>query len=154
MAETAIAGGVFNTVTQDESGVYSLNTQEDATIVHSDSVSQQSTQKKQDPNYLDRRPAWIDTNTEYHRVKTANGISVDSAYIKRYYSVIDAEVYFGNEYVEDVCDINWSIRQNVTPLFGYNSYTYDDVARGNRLIVGNFLINFTSPNYLFSILNI
>lgn len=153
MAETSLAGGVSTTVHQNSDGVFSLNTKEKSAIVNGKvSNKQKTTTKKQDPNYLDRRPAWIDTNIEYHRTKTANGIYVDSAYIKRYYSVIDAEVYFGNEYVEDIHDINWSVKQNVTPLFGYNSYTYDELARGNRLIVGSFLINFTSPNYLFSIL--
>lgn len=115
-------------------------------------TQEKGTGLKQDPNYLDKRPAWVDTNVEYKRRKTANGFAVDSAIIKRYYSVIDAEIYFGNEYVEDVHDISWSIRQNVTPLFGYNSYTYDEIARGNRTIFGTFTINFTSPNYLFSIL--
>ena len=151
--KTSLAGGVSVNVGQNQDGIFTLKTQEDSAVVNSKADNDQATtQRKQDPKYLDRRPAWIDTNIEYHRVKTADGISVDSAYIKRYYSVIDAEVYFGNEYVEDIHDINWSIKQNVTPLFGYNSYTYDEVARGNRLIVGNFLINFTSPNYLFSIL--
>lgn len=105
-----------------------------------------------DVTMMDRRSAWIDTNTEYHRKKTPNGFEVDSAIIKRYYSSMDAEIYFGNEYVEDIYDISWSIQQNNAPLFGYNSYTYDEVARGSRLIHGQFMINFTSPNYLFSIL--
>lgn len=39
------------------------------------------------------------------------------------------------------------------PLFGYNSYIYDEVARGSRLIRGTFNINFISPNYLFDLLN-
>ena len=105
-----------------------------------------------DVTKMDRRAAWIETNTEYHRKKTKDGFAVDSAILKRYYSSMDAEIYFGNEYVEDIYDINWSIVQNVQPLFGYNSYTYDEIARGNRLIHGTFMINFTSPNYLFSIL--
>lgn len=145
--------GTANTVNKNSNGTYSLTTNSTPATVKSDAVTDaQAKTQKQDPNYLDRRPAWIDTNIEYHRKKTAEGLAVDSAYIKRYYSVIDAEVYFGNEYVEDIHDISWSVRQNVTPLFGYNSYTYDEVARGNRIIVGNFTINFTSPNYLFSIL--
>lgn len=151
--KVSLAGGASVNVGQNQDGVFTLKTQEDSAVVNSKADNDQATtQKKQDPRYLDRRPAWIDTNIEYHRVKTADGISVDSAYIKRYYSVIDAEVYFGNEYVEDIHDINWSIKQNVMPVFGYNSYTYDELARGNRVIYGSFLINFTSPNYLFSIL--
>lgn len=122
------------------------------TIVAKNNTWVKKPETGQDPSQLDRRPAWIDTNTEYHRVKTNQGLLVDSAIIKRYYSVIDAEIYFGNEYVEDVADVSWQIIQNVQPLFGYNSYTYDEIARGNRLIHGSFLINFTNPNYLFAIL--
>lgn len=137
------------TVTQRPDGRYVLTEPEDISEEQTAAVSKQN---EQDPTKLDRRPMWTDTNIEYHRTKTSAGFAVDSAYIKRYYSVIDAEVYFGNEYVEDVHDIDWAIQQQVMPLFGYNSYTYDEVARGNRIIVGSFTINFTSPNYLFSLL--
>lgn len=108
--------------------------------------------KKKVKYNLDTRPIDTPTVTSYHRTKTKDGIKVDGKYYKRYYSVIDAEIYFGNEYVEDVCYIDWSVSQNTLPLFGYNSYTYDELAQGNRLITGTFDINFTSPNYLFEIL--
>ena len=101
---------------------------------------------------LDQRPIHTQYNTSYHRKKTADGFSIDAAYLKRFYSSIDAEIYFGNEFVEDVTYIDWNVVQNVTPLFGYNSYTYDEVARGNRIIHGVFDINFSSPNYLFKLL--
>lgn len=140
------------TATRDKNGAYVLTEPADTVTIKNDQPKTDISKLKQDPNYLDRRPAWTDTNIEYHRTKTNDGFMVDSAYIKRYYSVIDAEVYFGNEYVEDVCNIDWTVRQNVMPLFGYNSYTYDEVSRGSRLVIGSFTINFTSPNYLFSIL--
>ena len=108
--------------------------------------------KKKVKYSLDTRPIDTPTVASYHRTKTKEGIKVDGKYYKRYYSVIDAEIYFGNEYVEDVCYIDWSVSQNTLPLFGYNSYTYDELAQGNRLITGTFDINFTSPNYLFEIL--
>ena len=101
---------------------------------------------------LDQRPIHTPYVTTYHRRKTANGFSIDSAYLKRYFSMIDAEIFFGNEYVEDIATIDWSVNQNALPIFGYNSYTYDEVARGSRIISGSFTINFTSPNYLFDIL--
>ena len=142
---------------QDENGVFTLQKKDpNAPILEEGAVVGGKVDLKQlDYNieYLDRRSAWVDTNTEYHRQKTVNGMVVDSAIIKRYYSSMDAEIYFGNEYVEDIYDISWSIQQNNAPLFGYNSYTYDEIARGNRLIHGQFMINFTSPNYLFSILS-
>ena len=150
-----LSGGSAYTVTQDENGIFTITPNDTSVPVKEGTViggRVDESKLEQDINLLDRRPAWTDTNIEYHRKKTADGFAVDSAIIKRYYSVIDAEVYFGNEYVEDIHDINWAIQQNVQPLFGYNSYTYDEIARGNRLIVGNFTIAFTSPNYLFSIL--
>lgn len=102
---------------------------------------------------LDKRPIHTPYITSFNRKKTNNGIEITSAVLKRYYSVIDAEIYFENEYVEDIADINWSIVQNVIPLFGYNSYIYDEIARGSRLIRGTFNMNFISPNYLFDLLN-
>lgn len=101
---------------------------------------------------LDQRPIHTPYQTSYHRTKTADGFKIDGTFLKRYYSVIDAEVFFGNEFVEDIAYIDWNVNQNVLPLFGYNSYTYDELARGNRIIQGVFDINFTSPNYLFQIL--
>ena len=133
---------------QNADGTYSLKKE----ITQGTAKEIDLTELDYDINMMDKRSAWIDTNTEYHRKKTPNGFEVDSAIIKRYYSSMDAEIYFGNEYVEDIYDISWNIVQNTEPLFGYNSYTYDEIARGNRLIYGTFMINFTSPNYLFSIL--
>ena len=153
--QATLSGGTSYTVQTDENGVTTLIPTQDTTKVKEGTAiggKVDVSKLTQDVTLLDRKTAWVDGNVEYHRIKTPNGFAVDSAILKRYYSVIDAEVYFGNEYVEDVHDIDWAIRQNVQPLFGYNSYTYDEVARGTRLIVGNFTIAFTSPNYLFSIL--
>lgn len=72
--------------------------------------------------------------------------AISSAELKRYYSAIDAEIYFNGEWIEDIQSINWSVSQQTMPLFGYNSYIWDDVAQGNRIISGSFIINFTAPN--------
>ena len=101
---------------------------------------------------VDERPVHTNYVNGYSKHKTKDGYSFDSAFLKRYYSTLDAEVYFGNSFVEDVVDINWSITQSQMPLFGFNSYVYDEVALGSRIIQGQFVINFTSPNYLFKLL--
>ena len=77
--------------------------------------------------------------------KNVNG-AISSAELKRYYSTIDAEIYFNGEWVEDITNISWFITQNTKPLYGYNSYIFDDVAQGNRIINGNFTLAFTGPN--------
>ena len=67
---------------------------------------------------------------------------------KRYYSSIDAEIYFGGIFIDEVTNIAWSVQQQALPIYGYNSYCFDDVAVGARLINGQFTINFTEANYL------
>lgn len=74
---------------------------------------------------------------------------------KRYFSSIDAEIYFGGSsstYVDDLIQITWNVEQSALPLFGYNSYTFDDLAIGCRQVVGNFAINFTKSGYLYEVL--
>lgn len=74
---------------------------------------------------------------------------------KRYFSSIDAEIYFGgldNVFVDDIVQINWSIEQAVMPIFGYNSYTFDDIAIGARQVNGMFTINFTKSGFLYDVL--
>lgn len=72
---------------------------------------------------------------------------------ERYFSSIDAEIYFGDYYIDEIITIQYSVSQNTLPLYGYNSYTFDDVAQGNRIIQGSFVINFTSAGYLFRVLD-
>lgn len=71
---------------------------------------------------------------------------------KRYYSSVDVDIYFGEYYIDEIVSLEFQVEQNVMPLFGYNSYVYDDLALGNRIVSGRFAINFTSPKYLFNLL--
>lgn len=73
---------------------------------------------------------------------------------KRYFSSLDAEIYFGTDkFIDEIVSIQWSIEQQTLPLFGYNSYTFDDIAVGARQIQGMFMINFTKANFLYSVLS-
>ena len=62
---------------------------------------------------LDKRPIQTPIITSFEKTKKGNSITLGSAFLKRYYSVIDAEIYFGNHFVEDINTINWTINQNV-----------------------------------------
>ncbi len=79
--------------------------------------------------------------------KTIDGIVGSSVY-KKYYSDISAELYFNGHWFEDISAVQWQVQRQTYPLFGYNSFIYDDVALGNRIIYGAFSINFTEPNRL------
>ena len=79
--------------------------------------------------------------------KTIDGVVGSSVY-KKYYSDISAELYFNGHWFEDISAVQWQVQRQTYPLFGYNSFIYDDVALGNRIIYGAFSINFTEPNRL------
>lgn len=70
-----------------------------------------------------------------------------------YYSGTDIGIYFGDKWVDEVIEIEWSLQEQVAPIYGYASYTWDKVARGNRFVTGSFAINFKEAGYLQTILN-
>jgi len=101
---------------------------------------------------LDKRPAYTPYMTARDRKKEGDRFHESDTYLRRFYSHIDAEIYFGNYFVECCSSIGWTVQQQTQPLFGYNSYVYDEVAQGSRIIHGEFSIVVPSPNYLYKIL--
>ena len=71
---------------------------------------------------------------------------------KRYYSSTDAIISFKGVELEEVVAIQWQINEPKQPLYGYNSWTFDEVAVGARIVQGTFIINFIIPDYLNRIL--
>lgn len=72
---------------------------------------------------------------------------------KRYYSSVDAEIYFGDMFIDEVTSIEWAVQQQTMPIYGYNSYCFDDLAVGSRIIQGQFAVNFTKAGFLLEIQN-
>lgn len=83
----------------------------------------------------------IQTTTEYQRFNND------------YFTGSDIKLYFGDTWVDEITGINFSLEEQVQPIFGYASYTFDKVARGTRLIRGNFTINFKESFYLHAVMN-
>lgn len=71
----------------------------------------------------------------------------------RYFSSIDAEIYFDDIFIDECSQINFAVQQQILPLYGYTSYVYDDIALGNRIINGQFSINFTKAAYMYEVLD-
>lgn len=80
-------------------------------------------------------------------VKNQNNVGV------RYFSGIDAEIYFEDVFIDETVQISFNVQQQAMPLYGYNSYVYDDIALGSRLVNGQFTINFTKSNYMYQVLD-
>ena len=71
---------------------------------------------------------------------------------KSYFSGANARVYFGDIWVEEMVSIQFGIDENVAPIYGFNSYMFDKVARGTRMVSGAFIINHTETDYINIIL--
>jgi len=81
-----------------------------------------------------------------------NAFTVHNLNGRRYYSSIDAAILFNGQMVDEIVQIQWTIEEQTMPLFGYNSYVWDEIAKGSRIIRGAFAINFVVPDYLNMIL--
>lgn len=79
---------------------------------------------------------------------TRNAFTVHNLGGRRYYSSIDATILLNGKEVTEVVQIQWQEEEQTFPLFGYNSYVFDEMAKGSRVISGQFAINFTVPDYL------
>lgn len=73
-------------------------------------------------------------------------------YGSEYFSNADVKLYFGDIWVDDATAIILQLQEEVLPIYGYNSYTFDTVARGKRLVQGQFNINFTTVGYLHQVI--
>jgi hypothetical protein len=101
---------------------------------------------------IGNRPAFVNYQYGTKGTKSNTG-TFNTDQPKRYFSSLDAEIYFSDYYVDEIIHIQYTVAQNNLPLFGYNSYVYDEVAIGNRIVQGQFTINFTAPGYLFGLLD-
>lgn len=73
--------------------------------------------------------------------------------IKRYFSNIDADVYFGDKKIEDIVEIQFSVEEQKLPIFSYNKYYADVIVPGQRIVQGTFILNFTDGKYMRSVLS-
>lgn len=69
-----------------------------------------------------------------------------------YYSASDIKIFLGDIWIEDAILVQYDMAEQVLPIYGYASYTYDAVARGNRIVNGSFEINFKNVGYLQQVL--
>lgn len=62
-----------------------------------------------------------------------------------YFNGLDIRIYFNQVRIDDVVGLNYEIREQVLPIYGYASYTVDRYLRGQRIIEGTFTIFFKQP---------
>ena len=87
------------------------------------------------------------TNLEDRQIFTST-VKDKNNTLKRYFSSIEAEIYFGNKLMEDIHKFDFMIEEEKLPLTGYNSYYPCAFVPGIRMVKGSFVLNFTNGAYL------
>lgn len=72
---------------------------------------------------------------------------------EEYFSGADITIYFGDLWIDEITSLSFVLREPVMPVYGYASYTWDDIARGSRIVEGEFRIAFKEAGYLFVVLD-
>lgn len=67
---------------------------------------------------------------------------------QEYFSGIDCYIAFNNIPIDKISQLEFALQENIIPVYGYASYTYDAVAHGVRLVTGSFTIPFRETFYI------
>lgn len=81
--------------------------------------------------------------TQYEPLKTNE---------KVYFSGSSVSIFFNHILVDEITSIQYELNETIQPIYGFNSYTFDRVSRGTRIVQGQFSINFSDKGYLQNIL--
>ena len=69
----------------------------------------------------------------------------ENLFLEEYYSGTDTKVYLdGNEQTE-ISYISFSLNEQLKPIYGYASRTFDDMSVGNRIVTGVFKMPIKNP---------
>lgn len=68
-----------------------------------------------------------------------------------YFSGSNIKIYFNNIFLDEATSLQFVLQEKTLPINGYMSYTFDDIARGSRLVQGQLSINYKDENYLNSL---
>ena len=70
-----------------------------------------------------------------------------------YFSGSQVAIYIGDIWVDEITQINYSVSQRKTPLYGYADSLFKAVTKGQVLVQGSFTINFKEAGYLWLVLH-
>ena len=73
-------------------------------------------------------------------------------YNYEYFSGANVAIYLNKTHLIECAGLSYSLQNSQQPIYGYGSTVFDAILPGREIVQGNFVINFTKPNYLNSIL--
>ena len=74
-------------------------------------------------------------------------------YPPQYFSGSNIHIFFDDIYIDEIVMLQFTLTEKLRPNYGYNSYTYDNIMRGSRIVQGSFRINFKKVNYIRDAVN-
>lgn len=91
------------------------------------------------------------------KYEPSHALRNENLFIEEFYTGADTQIYINNEKCDFISSISFGVQEQLNPLYGYASYTFDDIAIGNRVVIGSIniplnnyeskLINFTTSDY-------
>lgn len=78
--------------------------------------------------------AFRDPNTHAYISRIAQ--REENLFLEEYYSSTDVKIYFDDVEQLEIGYIQYSMQEQLKPLYGYASRTWDEVAIGNRIVTG------------------
>lgn len=69
----------------------------------------------------------------------------ENLFMEEYYSSTDTKIYMDDIEQSEIAYINYSLQEQLKPIYGYASRTFDDVAVGNRIVTGTFKVSIKNP---------
>lgn len=70
----------------------------------------------------------------------------------QYFSGANTYIEVNNNKLIECAGISYSLQNSQQPIYGYGSTVFDAVLPGREIIQGNFVINYTEPNYIVNLL--
>lgn len=69
----------------------------------------------------------------------------ENLFLEEYYSGTDTKVYLNNNEQSEISYISFSLNEQLKPIYGYASRTFDDMSVGNRIVTGVFKMPIKNP---------
>ena len=75
-------------------------------------------------------------------------IADSSGRTKRYFSNVESEIYFGDKEMDDIYQFEFGIDEKILPIYGYNCYYSSELVSGQRIVQGQFVVNYTDTKMI------
>lgn len=61
-------------------------------------------------------------------------------FTEEFYSGVDTDVLINGTKCDFISNISYTVQEQLNPIYGYASYTYNDMSVGNRIVVGTIRV--------------